>query len=252
MEVTEVQPHIRLSKKQITPVVILVGDPDRVEHAAKLCDHYKELSSNREYRSMECVSGGEKFIIASHGVGSAGATICFQEFIQLGVKALIRAGTCGSLQPRHITKGDIVILHSAVREDGVSNLLIPQGYPAVSSMKVYQSLEESARKLKVSIKSGMTLTSDLFYRSTLLPSSLEMYNKAGVEVTEMETSTLFVLGRTHGVMSGSIVVVDGSPLKWEEGDFDPHGDVVSRAKENMLRTAVDTCVKLTKQLKAEL
>eukprot|EP00918_Siedleckia_nematoides_P003504 GHVU01007900.1.p1 GENE.GHVU01007900.1~~GHVU01007900.1.p1 ORF type:complete len:110 (+),score=10.86 GHVU01007900.1:112-441(+) len=74
-------------------------------------------------------------------------------------------------------------------------------------------LQHTAREAAVNIKYGMCLTSDLFYKSPALPSTLDTFAKAKVDVVEMETATLFVVAKVRGVRAGAILVVDGSPLK---------------------------------------
>eukprot|EP00922_Rhytidocystis_sp_ex-Travisia-forbesii_P018943 GHVS01028129.1.p1 GENE.GHVS01028129.1~~GHVS01028129.1.p1 ORF type:complete len:252 (-),score=26.04 GHVS01028129.1:363-1118(-) len=247
MEGLQYQPHINLCKEQVHPVVLVVGDPARAEEIAKTCESSKQLAYCREYRSFECTHNGMKFNVCSHGVGSAGAAICFEEFIHLGAKVMIRAGTCGSLQPDIIKSGDLVILHSAVREEGVTSLLVPQGYPAVSCPKVFRQLELSAQNAKAKYISGMTLSSDAFYTSKLIPSNLELYSKANVDVVEMEVSTLFVIGRLHNIQTGSLCVVDGSALEGSDDKFDSQRDIMKSAKSVMMRVAIDACAVLASQ-----
>ena len=52
-------------------------------------------------------------------MGCPGATIVFEELIQLGCKKLIRVGTCGGLQPHHAL-GDLIVAltRGAGRLDG--------------------------------------------------------------------------------------------------------------------------------------
>ena len=46
-------------------------------------------------------------------MGCPGATIVFEELVQLGCKRLMRVGTCGGLQPQHAL-GDLVVALTAV------------------------------------------------------------------------------------------------------------------------------------------
>eukprot|EP00922_Rhytidocystis_sp_ex-Travisia-forbesii_P007381 GHVS01010783.1.p1 GENE.GHVS01010783.1~~GHVS01010783.1.p1 ORF type:complete len:130 (+),score=22.26 GHVS01010783.1:450-839(+) len=126
-------------------------------------------------------------------------------------------------------------------------MLIPHGYPAVSCMKVFQLLEASAIKTKVPYSTGMSLSSDLFYKSELVPSTLEMYSKGNVAIVEMEISALFVIGYMNKIQTGALCIVDGSPLEWSEGNYDPDGVKMKSAKKNMLTVAIDTCAQLAAQ-----
>ena len=46
------QPHILCDSKDIAERIILPGDPDRVLKAAEYLDDWKEVSYNREYRTI--------------------------------------------------------------------------------------------------------------------------------------------------------------------------------------------------------
>lgn len=239
------QPHLKLGKGRISPVVLTCGDPARAELIANLLDASEELAYNREYRTFTGKYEGMSVTVTSHGVGSAGAAICFQELINIGAKVIIRVGTCGSLTDK-LAQGDHIIVTGAVREDGVSPLLIPQGYPAIANAQVADALESISKKCNAPCKRGIILTSDLFYPG-ILPSSLELYSKSNVFGVEMECATLFVIASLNNIKAGAITTVDGNPLKWKDGDYDPHGEKVTKGKERMLRIAVAAAADLARE-----
>lgn len=237
-------PHLKLKEGQISPYVLVCGDPARAEKIARLCDEYQELAYNREYRTFLGSYKGQKITITSHGVGSAGASICFEELVKLGAKVIVRVGTCGSLQ-EYLGQGDHIIASGAVREDGVSPLLIPLGFPAVADAEVSLALEKVCLEMKAPFKRGIMLTSDVFYPG-VLPTSLELYSKAGVPGVEMECSALFVIASLRGIRSGAIATVDGNPLKWDEGNYDPYGVKVTEGKERMLTIGLEAMASMSK------
>lgn len=230
-------PHLKIGEGSISPYVLVCGDPARAESIAKLCDNYEELAYNREYRTFLGTYKGQKITITSHGVGSAGASICFEELIKIGAKVIVRVGTCGSLQD-DLGQGDHIIATGAVREDGVTSLLVPLGYPAISDAEVCLAIEKACKDLSAPYQRGVMLTSDLFYPG-VLPSSLELYSKAGVPGVEMECSALFVIASLRKVRAGAIATIDGNPLKWDEGNYDPHGEKVTLGKQRMLKIGLE-------------
>ncbi|VWU51831.1 purine nucleoside phosphorylase, putative [Hepatocystis sp. ex Piliocolobus tephrosceles] len=243
----ELQRHIQISKKQTTSVVLTVGDPARVDKIKEFCDSYVDLACNREYKSIECTYKGQKFLCVSHGVGSSGAAICFEELVSNGAQVIIRLGSCGSLQPATIKRGDICVCNAAVREDRVSHQIIHADFPAVSDFDVYHTLNESAKKLNVPVINGMSLSADIYYPHKILPSRLIDYSKAHVAVTEMELATLFVIGSMHKVRTGGICIVDGCPLKWDEGDFELV--LNPNALENAIKVTLEACSVLADRYK---
>ena len=50
-------------------------------------------------------------------MGCPSASIVYEELVQLGVKRLVRVGTCGGLQP-DLALGDLIVAISATPADG--------------------------------------------------------------------------------------------------------------------------------------
>eukprot|EP00916_Digyalum_oweni_P017796 GHVL01029384.1.p1 GENE.GHVL01029384.1~~GHVL01029384.1.p1 ORF type:complete len:244 (-),score=57.85 GHVL01029384.1:119-850(-) len=240
------QPHLKIST--IRPLVLVCGDPARAHTIAQSCDTYEELAYNREYRSFNVTKNKKNFSVCSHGVGGAGAAVCFEELIKLGAKILIRVGTCGALDEK-LKQGDIVICTSAVRDDGASKLMIPPEFPAVSDPDILQTLWEISLNIyknisNISIIRGITYTCDLFYQS-ILPSKLSLYKDANVSCVEMEVSTLFIICKIRNIKAGAICVIDGSPLNWKDGDYNPTGPQTTEGKKIMIDIAIQAAVQLS-------
>jgi uridine phosphorylase len=241
-------PHLLLSPGDISPVVLVVGDPFRTEVLAKFADGgYKELKFNREYRSINVTHKGQQVTICSHGIGGPGAAICFEELIQCGAKVIIRLGTCGSLHPKKISQGDVVITTGAIREDGCTQYLVPAGFPAVADLDVTATLREVARAIEYTegkVYTGITYTNGAFYPGPTKGDNLPICAASGALIVEMETSCLLTIASIRGIRAGGMAAVDGSPFEWGEGNYDPTGTKVSKAKEHMFRVGLDTAAKL--------
>jgi uridine phosphorylase len=240
-------PHLKLKYGSIYPHVLVVGDPFRTEAIAKLCDSHTQLSWNREYRVFNAVYHGVNLTIASHGIGGPGAAICFEELIKLGAKVIIRLGTCGSLKPNVISQGDIVVSVASAREDGLTQYLVPPGYPAVADpglvMLLHKALSDGSTDKKTFC--GITLTHALFYPG---PSSntisLKQYSDSVCLSVEMEVSTLYAIASVKGVRAAACAVIDGSPFEWDSGNYDPHSTKVDEAKRRMFLAGLETLASL--------
>lgn len=231
------QPHIHLSKDARYQRAIVCGAPERVALIAEKLKGPKKVAQNREYVSYLGEFDSKPILVTSHGVGSAGAAICFNELMNVGVQTIVRLGTAGGLQDSS-NIGDLVIPTAAVREDGVTRLMIPATFPAISDFELTHRLIKECKTSKLAAITGVILTSDLFYPS-LLPINYELYQKAGVQAVEMECSTLFVTALIRKVRAASILVLDGNPLKWSEGNYDPKSEKlaasIDRAAEVILK-----------------
>jgi uridine phosphorylase len=234
-------PILRVRAGDVPQRVLVVGDPARAERVARRLDGAKEVSRNREYVLFAGRHRGEQVGVVSHGVGSAGAAVCFEELCRSGARRLLRAGTTGGLQP-HVVDGSLVIVHAAVREEGVTAKLVPPTFPALASVDVVLALRAACAGIAVPVTEGIVLTSDLFYPHAVLGGDLELWQRAGVVAVEMECAALFVTAALHGAAAGAILAVDGNPLLARDDDmsgYDPHRRIVDDAVEAMIGVALD-------------
>src|SRR5690606_25173513 len=228
-------PIISVQSSELPEAMVVVGDPDRAERAARLLDSPRPLGRNREYVSYVGTYRGEDVGVISHGVGAPGAAACFEELFRGGVTRVVRAGTAGGMQPS-VADGELVVATAAVRTDGYTDGVVPTAYPAVADRRLSSALVEAAGDAH----EGVVLTSAVFYPNRVLGSDLEMWQRAGVVAVEMECAALFVTASLHGAAAGAILAIDGNPLAQGDTDmegYDPHRDVVKEATERALRAA---------------
>lgn len=229
-------PLLRARVGEVAPAALVVGDPARAERAADLLSGVRELGRNREYLVLTGRYADVPVTIASHGVGSAGAAVCFEELLRAGVRRIVRAGTAGGLQPS-VGDGDLVVATGAVRDEGTSVRLVPAEYPAVADPALVAGLSAAVPEAH----RGIVLTSDLFYPMAVLGSSLQRWADAGCVAVEMELSVLLVLAGLRGVAAGGVLAIDGSPLATaaDMSAYDPHRDLVRTAADRAVRAGLD-------------
>jgi len=216
-EVQGLQYHTRLKPGDIPPYVLVPGDPKRVAKIAQLWDKAEEVADYRQYHTMKGEYQGAKLACISSGMGSPAIEMMLVELVRIGVKTLIRVGTCGGLQSE--TKvGDLVITTGAVRLDGASKDYVIPEYPAVAHYQIVEALIEAAKIHKVKYHVGITASTDTFYcgqgRPSLndyLPSHkakiFEDMQAANVKNFEMEAGCLLTLASLFNVRAGAICVV---------------------------------------------
>lgn len=234
-------PTLRVSPEAVAPRVLVVGDPARAEATAARLEDAEKVGANREYVIYTGHCGGEPVSICSHGVGSAGAGICFEELARAGVRVLLRAGTCGAVQ-EDIPDGSLIVASAAVRDEGLTPRLVPAGYPATAHHEVVGALERSVAESGDRPRVGLVLSTDLFYPSTALGLDWEPWQKSRILAVEMELAPLFVIASLHGIKAGGILAVDGNPTHAAQdmSDYDPYRTVVAGAVSKMLDIAVET------------
>jgi uridine phosphorylase len=206
--------HISLKKEDVGKIALLPGDPDRVPRIAKFFKDAKELASHREFTSIGGYIGKDYVIAMSTGIGAPSAAIAVEELARLGVKVMIRVGTCGAIDPA-AKVGSVIIADAAVRLEGTSRQYVMEGYPAAATPEVVMALKEAAFALERRPMIGVACSTDSFYVGqsrrgyrgyfpSHLKNSIADLRSAKVLCFEMESSVLFTLGRLFGLKTAAL------------------------------------------------
>ena len=125
--------HLDLAPEHIAPLIITVGDPDRVKEVSKYFDRITHKAQHREFVTHTGYIGSKHISCVSTGIGPDNIDIVFNELDALvnidfetrTVKdkkttlSIIRLGTCGALQA-DIAVDSIVVSSHAI---GLDNLM---------------------------------------------------------------------------------------------------------------------------------
>jgi uridine phosphorylase len=242
----EMLPCLLVPRGSISPYVLTVGDPDRAVDVGRRLDGGHELGRYREYVTWQGRWDGVDVTVTSHGVGGAGAAVAFEELALGGARTIIRLGTAGSALDE-IRSGDLLIATGAIREDGVSQQLLPLSYPAISDFAVTQALIDAANAHPaVRFGTGVLMTKAAFYPGAL-PDERQVWSKTPLVGYEMELAALLVVAALRGVRAGGIFTVDGNPAEGDPEDariYNPHREVVREGKERMIEVGLDAITRL--------
>ena len=217
---SEIMYHLGLSKEMLTGVryAVLPGDPGRVEKICQALGTFKVLNFNREYKSALVYLNSEPILVCSTGMGGPSVAICLEELAVLGVKKFIRVGTTGTIQ-ENIALGDIILNNAAVRLDGTSTHYAPIEYPAVADVYLVNAFINTAAQQAINFHVGISVSSDSFwpgqerynsYTGYILrrfQGSLKEWQALGALNYEMETATLFTLGKVFALQTMAICLV---------------------------------------------
>ncbi len=238
-------PGIRLKPGDITPRVLVCGDPFRAEKIANMLDNMKCLAKGREYWTYSGQYKGVPVTVSSHGVGASGAMLSFISLIKGGAKVIVRIGTCGGLKPE-VKAGSLVIATAASKEDGVSNIYVPSSFPAVADFDVISALIQSSEENNISAFKGIIVTQGAFY-SGVLPTNTVEQMKSGAIALEMEVSALYTAGSVFGAKVGAILSVDGNALAVLDSaeDNDPDPEMLAKTVEKGITIALDALIKVS-------
>ena len=247
---SNLQPHIRCSNEDAALYAILPGDPQRVDHIGKFLTDVKEITFNREYKSITGYYKGVKVMAISTGMGGPSVAIGVEELANIGVEAMIRIGSCGALKAG-IKLGDLVIVNGAVRDDGASKSYVESIYPAIPDTELLVDVIQAAENMGYPYHVGIGRSHDCLYGDQKGDLN-EYWGSKGVLSSDMETSTLFVVGGLRGVKTASIlnnvVEVDGD-LQNEINSYVNGESAVAEGEKREIITALEALVMLDKKRK---
>lgn len=214
-----VQYHIEMRTGDVGRYVLLPGDPGRVPLIASYLDDAQQVAHNREHLSYTGTLDGVPVTVTSTGIGGPSTAIAVEELAQIGADTFIRVGTSGLMQPDTMQSGDLVVVSSAVRDEGTASHYMPMAFPALADLDVVEALREACRARGVPHHVGISHSKDSFYgevepdRMPLadeLKARWKAWVAGGVLCSEMEAATLFVLARVLGKRAGGIMVAISS------------------------------------------
>lgn len=198
--------HLHCSPDDVAPYVLLPGDPDRATRIAE--QHLDDARLITDHRRMYGYTGtwrGVPVTVQTSGMGCPSAAIVVEELCRLGAKAILRVGSCGTLQP-DIGLGDLVLATAASSLNGTTERLVGmQGYAPAADFELVRHAWEAATSAGQPIHAGPVGTCDLFYETD--EALLERLRRFGLLALEMEASAVFTLGARERVRTGCLLMV---------------------------------------------
>ena len=225
--------HVRAEPGDYAEAVLLPGDPLRAKYIAETyLDDVVQRNAERGLLGYTGTFKGKPVSVQGTGMGCPGATIVFEELVQLGCKKLIRVGTCGGLQPHHAL-GDLIVALTAVPADSTAMHLVGnEPHCPTASWSLIHGAVHAAKEMGQELHVGPIVSSDVFYNPD--GGQYERWSKRGVLAVEMEASALFTVGALRGVEAGCLLTVSDIVV---EGEF-------TRITDDDLRAAVDRMTKI--------
>jgi uridine phosphorylase len=221
---------------------VLSGDPDRAKLIAH--NHLRDARILSEHRGLNSYLGylpnGRPILSATSGMGAPSLSIVVNELIQVGVRTIIRIGTCGSIQS-HVLPGSVVISQAALCRQGAADDIAPREFPAAADPFVTVALAEAARAAGIDHHIGVTASVDTFYEGQERSESAnphlqrwlqginQEYRNLRIINYEMESGTLFKIGLVYGFAAACICGVVAQRTAGEAVVLDQKGLAVERA-----------------------
>jgi DeoD family purine-nucleoside phosphorylase len=181
---------------------------------------------------------GAPISVQSTGMGCPSSGIVFEELVQLGVRRLIRVGTCGAIGDG-VGFGDVVIALSASCDD--TTPLRYAGMPAYSPTATFALAESAARasrELGATAHVGPIVTSGVFYDPDA--SAISRWRRTGHLAIEMEAAMLYTIAAVARVEALAMMTV--SDLVGEGTSERVDDEALRRNVDMLLRVACRVAV----------
>jgi len=220
--------HVRAEPGDYAEACLLPGDPLRARYISEqYLDDAEERNHERGLLGYTGTYEGRPVSVQSTGMGCPSAAIVIEELVQLGVKRLMRVGTCGGLQP-DLALGDLIVPITAVPADGTARHYVGgEPHCPTADWELVHSSVHAAKQLEQSLRVGAIASSDTFYDPD--PERHKRWSSRGVLAVEMEAAVLFTIGALRGVQAGCLLTVSDIVV----------GEDFTRISDAELQAAVD-------------
>lgn len=177
-------------------------------------------------------------------VGGAGCGGELEECIALGSRQITFCGGAGSLHP-DITVGKIVLVDSAVRDEGFSYHYLKPSREVYANKKVLEIAKKFLGENEVDYITGKVWTTDAFYRETR--EKIKLRTNENCLMVEMEQAGLLALTQFRNVNYAALVYGgdDLTKSEWDQRGWTDRKDI----REKLIYLCKDLSREMDKQLR---
>jgi DeoD family purine-nucleoside phosphorylase len=225
--------HVRAEPGEYADACLLPGDPLRAQYVAEtFLEGVQQRNWERGMLGFTGTFEGRPVSVQASGMGCPSAGIVIEELAMLGVKRILRIGTCGGLQP-DLGLGDLIIAMAAVPADATATHYVG-GEPHVptADWELLHAAVHAAKQLDRRVRVGPIVSSDIFYNPD--EGQYGRWSERGVLAVEMEAAVLFTLGALRKLRTGCLLTVSDVVV---EGEF-------VRISDEEMKRAVDGMTEL--------
>lgn len=192
-----------------------------------------------EHLIYECDHLGKRLAFFHPGVGAPIGAGLLEEAIAYGCKKFIVCGGCGVLK-RDFLVGNLIIVDSAIRDEGVSYHYIAPAREIRVDQKVVFLMEQTLTSLGYPYVIGKTWTTDAPYRET--PAMIQSRVAEGCLTVDMEAAAFIAVAQYRNVPLGQLLYSgdDLSGEQWDNRGWQSRAEI----RENLFWLAAEICLKL--------
>ena len=207
-----------LKANSLGPLALIPGPKERSELLLKLLHQPEKSFTFLDYEMHTGMLDGKRVSVGNGGRYAPDTAITTEILCGAGAEALIRIGSCGSLQD-NIKIGDLVIVTGALRGDGTSRYYVAENFSTIAHGDIVSALKQAAEDLKVRYHLGWIFTTDALFQET--PELIQQLNEQNISSIDMVTSTFLTIAQVRGKKAGAVLAVSDECLHGKFGFRDP-------------------------------
>ncbi len=192
-----------------------------------------------EHPIYEIEHCGRRMAFFHPGVGAPIAAGLLEEAIACGCRKFIVVGGAGVLD-KSLIVGKLILVESAVRDEGLSYHYIPPGREIQAQRQVLNALRSTLTARGLPFVTGKTWTTDAPYRET--QAMIDARCAEGCLTVEMEAASLMAVAQFRNVLLGQILYAgdDLSGENWDRRGWQSRQEV----RDCLFWLAADACLEL--------
>ena len=224
-----------LKADSLGPYALIPGPKERSDIILKLLDAPEKNFTFLDYEMHSGLLDGKRVTVGNGGRYAPDTAITTEILCGAGAQALLRVGSCGSLQ-ENIKIGDLVIVTGALRGDGTSRYYVAENFSTVAHADIIDALKKAADSLDVHYHLGWIFTTDALFQET--PELIQQLNQQKVSSIDMVTSTFLTISQIRGKKAGAVLAVSDECLQGKFGFRDPQFFEAERKTIEVARRAL--------------
>ena len=228
---------LRANKEDFAPTTLLVGDPARAVRISQLLTDAKMINKNRGLLAYTGTYEGQEISVQTTGMGCPSAAIVVEELIQLGVRTLIRIGTCGGIGAQ-IKPLDMIAATAAAPLDGATRTYLNgEPHAPYATFDILNAGHKVAEEKNMKLIFGGVASVDVFYNP--FPDYVEKLRARGIIAVEMETSLIYYLANRSNLNAASFLLVSDIVGGGEEFTKFVSDQELTKAMDMLIKLVLD-------------
>ena len=227
--------NLKLPEKCVFAFLSDTVDQYAKEKHAQIAENFETTTKTFPIYIID--DGNMQFTLAQAPLGASASAQFLDTLIACGCKKIICTGSCGVLNEKD--ENAFIIPVKALRDEGTSYQYLPASRYIEMNHEMKEGIEKTLQQLQYPFETGITWTTDGFFRET---KDMVSYRKEeGCDTVEMEAAALMAVSEKRGAKFGQVLFTADSLANVDAYDQRGWGKA-------SLRIALDICIEVLKNI----